>query len=209
MPYLFPFFCTFVAVTVFKPNTSWQIGPSFTGSLKSSPYQGPSTCIPSFKFSAVLRRGRESWEGRTTKNRPLSMFSEGLQSVDSHLAGGRFIIIFSIKQCLHYRLPPPLSFRALFNSGGAWPELQTDQRCKIKRFQHVYFMLSLMEGLKDTFHPCIKRTFLSRKESKPRCVSKGFIFYIPGTQQASGKAFKHPCVCEWERKGRHRPFKFC
>lgn len=95
--------------------------------------------------------------GEDDKNQAsVSMFSEGLQSMDSHLAGGRFIF-FSIKQCLHYRLPPPLSFRALFNSGGgAWPKLQTDQRCKIKRFQYVYFMLSLMEGLRDTFHRSIK-----------------------------------------------------
>lgn len=164
--------------------------------LKGSLYHGPTTRIPFFKFSAPLQRGRAKRGGEDDKKQAsVSVFSEGLQSVDSHLAGRRFIFFLSIKQCLHYRLPPPLSFRALFNSGGAWPKLRTDQRCKIKRFQHVYFMLSLMEGLRDAFHRGIKRTFLNCKNQTLTHKQRIYILY-PWHPANVWKGFQTPhCVC--------------
>lgn len=60
--------------------------------LKGSLYHGPTTRIPFFKFSAPLQRGRAKRGGEDDKKQAsVSVFSEGLQSVDSHLAGRRFI----------------------------------------------------------------------------------------------------------------------
>lgn len=155
----------------------------------------PPLAFLSLNLVLPCREGEQNGEGRTTKNRPLWACSLRDSRVWTLTSQEDVLFFFPIKQCLHYRLPPPLSFRALFNSGGAWPKLRTDQRCKIKRFQHVYFMLSLMEGLRDAFHRGIKRTFLNCKNQTLTHKQRIYILY-PWHPANVWKGFQTPhCVC--------------